>query len=46
MIFSIKFLYVCGKQKGAGAGALIRNFGFGSVRQFNFGSRLRLRNTY
>jgi hypothetical protein len=42
MIFSsIKFLQVCDKQKGAGAGAAIRYFGSGSRRQFNFGSWAR-----
>ncbi len=38
MIFPIKFLRVCGKQKGVGATAAIRNFGSGSGRQLNFGS--------
>jgi hypothetical protein len=37
MIFSIKFLQVFDKFKGAGAGAAIRSFGSGSRRQFNFG---------
>jgi hypothetical protein len=35
MIFSIKFLQVFGKMKGAAAA--IPNFGSGSGRQFNFG---------
>jgi hypothetical protein len=36
MIFSTKFLLVCGEQKGAGAAIL--NFGSGYRRQSNFGS--------
>ncbi len=38
MLFVNKFLQVFDKQKGAGAGAAILNFGSGSGRLFNFGS--------
>jgi hypothetical protein len=40
MIFSIKYLNIFDKQKGAGAGsgAAIRNFGSRPRRKFNFGS--------
>ncbi len=41
MIYSIKFIQVCDKYKGAGAGAAIRNYGFTSgdnLLYCNFGS--------